>query len=599
MDYSVNPETIVNSVITSLVSKKHGSLTDRLWGKLLSRFPVMRADLAGIDCDTMCTDGKRIYYSPEFVRDICLDAIEENRANALADKLKFLFSHELMHIIYRNITPDKKDTTFAIPEPKDEAWKALMWMANISQDAIINARLRNEFGKEAFPSGFNKRDKDGNIIEECKFCFYEGDVEKSWTQVFTETCIQASKELAQELGEKIDTFPDGYYENILLFRKLFDKYKKEKNEQSPSDGSSGQQKGEQGETGQQEGEGKDRGKGQGGQGGKGEKGDRKSGSSGGSGSSGKKKKHESEGSGSSGKKKQQESQGSGGAREKVEKAAEKVLHGNTSMDDHEKINETPKDRATKAKIDRAMFDVKKEADRSAGSVAGNGSILITMAERYFRTKPEPWYVGISVLLKNKINEGPQIRERIPPTEMLTQVMTGNSVVQFDKKSRQLDIAFAVDTSGSMRDDEVLAGVLKILGYLERNIPKGSLGHRFIFAQVDAGIEEWREMRIPSREYHAFKKAIASEGFRRSGGGGTRFAPFFKKIAEMKKKPDAVVVFSDMQLFDYPDVEKACGKFHNNIVWLCSEESPPDEFYRHKVGRAYETSSLFEDMSISR
>ena len=60
---------------------------------------------------------------------------------------------------------------------------------------------------------------------------------------------------------------------------------------------------------------------------------------------------------------------------------------------------------------------------------------------------------------------------------------------------------------------------------------------------------------------------------------------------MKKKPDAVVVFSDMELFDYPEVEKACQKFRNNIVWLCSEETIPDEFYKHKIGRAYDASSL--------
>lgn len=512
---SINPEAIINSAVTTLVSKKHGNLTDRLWGKLLSHFPVMRADLAGIDCDTLCTDGKRIYYDPKFVRDICLDTIEENQINKLADVIKFLLSHELMHVIYRNITPDEKDTTFAIPGPMDKAWEVLHNMANMAQDAIINARLKKEFG--IFPSGCNKRDEEGNIVKKYKFCLYEGDVEKSWTQAFIETCASVNEEMAKELGEKV-TIPDGYYENIALFRELFNRCCKEHNQ--PADG----------------------------------------------------------------------------IEDKIRKAIEKVLSGNATMDNHDQnvIEDVKK------KIDRVMNEIRHEAARyRIGSDPRQASILITLAERYFRTKPEPWYVGISLLIKNKTSEGPQIRERVQPVEMLTQVMTGNSVVGFDKRSRQLDIAFAVDTSGSMSDEAMITGVLKILGYLERNVPKGSQGYRFIFAQVDAGIEEWREMRIPSKEYQEFKKAISSEGFRRAGCGGTRFEPFFQKIAEMKKKPDAVVVFSDMQLFDYPEVERACQKFRNNIVWLCSEESIPDEFYKYKIGRAYDASSMIDEIVISR
>ena len=64
--------------------------------------------------------------------------------------------------------------------------------------------------------------------------------------------------------------------------------------------------------------------------------------------------------------------------------------------------------------------------RHAGNSALGTSILIELCNRYFRPKPEPWYVGISLLLKNKIREGRQVREKIPPIEMLTQVMTGNS-----------------------------------------------------------------------------------------------------------------------------------------------------------------------------
>ena len=562
MDNSVNPEAIINSAVTSLTSKRRGGLTDRLWGKLLSHFPVVRADLAGIGCDTLCTNGKMIFYDPKFIRDVCIDAQEENKIHQLADTIKFFLAHELMHIVYRNITPDKKETTFAIPGPQDKAWQALHDMANMAQDAIINARLKKEFG--IFPQGHNERDEEGNVVRSYRFCIYEGDVEKSWTQAFVETCANVNRELAKELGENVE-IPDGYYENIALFRELFNKYRKE-NKQEISMGvptnSSSPGSGSQGQPNK-----KDNSEEQNSAGGLGSQDQPEDGPQG---------------------------QAVGGLDEKIRKAIEKVLSGNTPMDNHDQ--NTIED--VKKKIDRVMNEIRHEAAR-AGYNPQNCSVLITLAERYFRMKPEPWYVGISLLLKNKTSEGPQIRERVLPVEMLTQVMTGNSVVGFDRKSRQLDIAFAVDTSGSMSNEAMITGVLKILGYLERNIPKGSQGHRFIFAQVDAGVEEWREMRIPSKEYHEFKKAISSEGFRRAGCGGTRFEPFFQKIAEMKKKPDAVVVFSDMELFDYPEVEKACQKFRNNIVWLCSEESIPDEFYKYKIRRAYDASSLIDEITIAR
>jgi len=254
--------------------------------------------------------------------------------------------------------------------------------------------------------------------------------------------------------------------------------------------------------------------------------------------------------------------------DEIDDAVDKALGGNSLMDDHDKNDKMMKNSpVSKAKLDRAMQELQKEIQqemRRAGQGAFPDSLLISLCRAYFRPKPEPWYVGITLLLKNKIREGRQIRERVPPIEMLTQVMTGNSVVQFEKTGRRLNIAFAVDVSGSMNDEEVVSGVLKIMNFIERNIPKGSHGHKFIFCQVDAGVEEWKEMDIPSRDYSAWKREIAEHGFVRRGRGGTEFAPFFKKIAEMKQKPDAVVVFSDMELYDYPQVEKEIGKLKNSV-----------------------------------
>jgi len=705
MANQINPETIITSVVSNLISRRHRNMSDRLWGKILSHFPVVRADLAGKKCRTMYVDGKNIYYNPNFVRDVCLDAVEQKAEALLADRIKFLLAHEIMHVVYRNITEKDKDTTYDIPGPHDKAYRVLHKMANCAQDAVINARLKKEFGESKVVKTFTKRDKDGNpIVKKDKngvsvlmghLCFYEGEIEKTWTQLFTEVCNKMNEKMAQALGVEIKEYPDGFYRSIELFRSLYPEYdekfgkknKKDKPDRwqdDQKDEGRKQEKRDQDEQKQeqdqqdQERDAEEKKSQQ--NGGKGVSGSKSSSRS--NKQDGQSERSDSEFPADEGRDDQESErredgsegdrsdsdfnwedidyldqdsdepeQSQSGKRDSDERSDEnpadtfedqeteeksdgterdgnrqggrdedpdeeseadkalneivqRMLDGDTTIDDHDQIAENMKEngRVIDRKLDRVMQDIRKEmqdAMRHAGNSALGTSILIELCNRYFRPKPEPWYVGISLLLKNKIREGRQVREKIPPIEMLTQVMTGNSVVQFEKADRKLDIAFAVDVSGSMNNDEVLSGVLKILAYLERNIPKGTQGHRFIFCQVDAGIEEWKEMRVPSREYSQWKRELTENGFTRKGSGGTVFAPFFEKIAGMKNRPDAIIVFSDMDLYDYPNVEKAMEKFRNNVIWLCSREEVPKKFYEHQLGRVYETSSLFEEPEISR
>ena len=186
---------------------------------------------------------------------------------------------------------------------RDKAWQALHDMANMAQDAIINARLKKEFG--IFPQGHNERDEEGNVVRSYRFCIYEGDVEKSWTQAFVETCANVNRELAKELGENV-VIPDGYYENIALFRELFNKYRKE-NKQEISMGvptnSSSPGSGSQGQPNK-----KDNSEEQNSAGGLGSQDQPEDGPQG---------------------------QAVGGLDEKIRKAIEKVLSGNTPMDNHD------------------------------------------------------------------------------------------------------------------------------------------------------------------------------------------------------------------------------------------------------------------------
>jgi len=613
---AINPDVVMTSVVSDMIRRgtmRHVSLTDRLWGKLLSKFPVINTELVGEDCSTMCTDGRSIFYNPNFIRNICLDAMESGQEDSVSKSIRFLLAHELMHIVYRNTASDSRDITFKIPGPYDKAFEKLMDIANKSADAVINTRLEKEFGYSV--RGYKKRTPFG--IFQAQFYFLEEETEKAWTQVFVKACNAASEKMAERLGKDIKEYPDDFFGSIRLFRSLYPEYENDKKNRKNRNR---QDKNRQ--------ESEDRQKGSGDSSAdpdfddpdeeesseglvKAEK-SREDGKSGkGVASDGKDEKDDGSEKGKSGKDRSSDSKdgkdgedkGLGDEDDEIDDAVDKALGGNSLMDDHNKNDEMMKNSpVSKAKLDRAMQELQKEIQqemRRAGQGAFPDSLLISLCRAYFRPKPEPWYVGITLLLKNKIREGRQIRERVPPIEMLTQVMTGNSVVQFEKTGRRLNIAFAVDVSGSMNDEEVVSGVLKIMNFIERNIPKGSHGHKFIFCQVDAGVEEWKEMDIPSRDYSAWKREIAEHGFVRRGRGGTEFAPFFKKIAEMKQKPDAVVVFSDMELYDYPQVEKEIGKLKNSVIWLCMNEQVPDEFYKYDIGRVYETSSLFERQEISR
>ncbi len=618
---AINPDVVMTSVVSDMIRRgtmRHVSLTDRLWGKLLSKFPVINTELVGEDCSTMCTDGRSIFYNPNFVRNICLDAMESGQEDSVSKSIRFLLAHELMHIVYRNTASDSRDITFKIPGPYDEAYEKLMDIANKSADAVINTRLEKEFGYSV--RGYKKRTPFG--VFQAQFYFMEEETEKAWTQVFVKACNAASEKMAERLGKDIKEYPDDFFGSIRLFRSLYPEYendkenrknrnRQDKNRQENED----RQKDSEADSSADPYDSDDPDEEESSEGlVKAEK-SREDGKSGkGVASDGQDEKDDGSEKGKSGKDRSSDSKdgkdgedgedkGLGDEDDEIDDAVDKALGGNSLMDDHNKNDEMMKNSpVSKAKLDRAMQELQKEIQqemRRAGQGAFPDSLLVSLCRAYFRPKPEPWYVGITLLLKNKIREGRQIRERVPPIEMLTQVMTGNSVVQFEKTGRRLNIAFAVDVSGSMNDEEVVSGVLKIMNFIERNIPKGSHGHKFIFCQVDAGVEEWKEMDIPSRDYSAWKRELAEHGFVRRGRGGTEFAPFFKKIAEMKQKPDAVVVFSDMELYDYSQVKKEIGKLNNSVIWLCMNEQVPDEFYKYDIGRVYETSSLFERQEISR
>lgn len=99
------------------------------------------------------------------------------------------------------------------------------------------------------------------------------------------------------------------------------------------------------------------------------------------------------------------------------------------------------------------------------------------------------------------------------------------------KSAQCDLVVAIDTSGSIGEDELSEFLSEI------NAIKGALPVRITLLACDAKLaddcpwvfEPWEEFRLP-RTF--------------AGGGGTDFAPVFEWVERENLRPDALVYFTD-------------------------------------------------------
>jgi predicted metal-dependent peptidase len=122
------------------------------------------------------------------------------------------------------------------------------------------------------------------------------------------------------------------------------------------------------------------------------------------------------------------------------------------------------------------------------------------------------------------------------------------------RSRAGDIVIAIDTSGSVGDDDLA----RFAG--EINALKGTLGVRTTLLACDSALaaagpwvaEPWEPLRLPPRL---------------AGGGGTDFRPVFDWVAQQGMRPDALVYFTD-----------ACGTFPASppeypVLWLVKGRAP--------------------------
>jgi len=116
------------------------------------------------------------------------------------------------------------------------------------------------------------------------------------------------------------------------------------------------------------------------------------------------------------------------------------------------------------------------------------------------------------------------------------------------RSSEVDIVVALDTSGSVDEDEMKQFVSEV------DAIKGQVRARITLMACDADLAEdgpwdyepWEEFELP-REF--------------PGGGGTDFRPVFNYLEREGRRPDLVVYFTDAQ-GDFPRLEPAFP-----VIWL--------------------------------
>jgi predicted metal-dependent peptidase len=122
------------------------------------------------------------------------------------------------------------------------------------------------------------------------------------------------------------------------------------------------------------------------------------------------------------------------------------------------------------------------------------------------------------------------------------------------RSAQADILVALDTSGSISEQEIDEFMSEI------NAIKGQLRARIVLHACDAALdvngpwlfEPWDEFRLPGDI---------------QGGGGTDFRPVFEWVARQGREPDLLLYFTDAA-GGFPPLEPAFP-----VLWLVKGSAP--------------------------
>ncbi len=121
----------------------------------------------------------------------------------------------------------------------------------------------------------------------------------------------------------------------------------------------------------------------------------------------------------------------------------------------------------------------------------------------------------------------------------SQRRTGEAIMP-SLHTRQIDVVVAMDTSGSIKQEELNSFVAEI------NAIKGSINARITLIACDAEIdsngpwvfETWESLHLPDNL---------------AGGGGTNFRPVFDWLTDNHQQPDLLIYFTDAKGI-YPETE---------------------------------------------
>lgn len=131
---------------------------------------------------------------------------------------------------------------------------------------------------------------------------------------------------------------------------------------------------------------------------------------------------------------------------------------------------------------------------------------------------------------------------------------GDPMIYPSLRSAQINLIVALDTSGSITDEELREFVSEI------DAIKASMSAHVILHACDISLAEdgpwdyepWDALNLP-REF--------------SGGGGTAFSPVFDWVRQQDRQPDLLVYFTDAE-GDFPEQEPAFP-----VLWLVKGKAP--------------------------
>jgi len=115
---------------------------------------------------------------------------------------------------------------------------------------------------------------------------------------------------------------------------------------------------------------------------------------------------------------------------------------------------------------------------------------------------------------------------------------------------EIEIVFAIDTSGSMSDEEVIEGLSEV-----KSICDMFENYTIHLYQADYGIQEYKELTAYNFDFPDKIK----------GRGGTSFCHVFEDIKEKNINPACIIYFTDL-MGDFPDQSPQYP-----VIWLATSE----------------------------